>query len=599
MAQVSYGTITITDTTDLTTYIRYATEAPLTAASQFQETPTTNTRYIAVLSIPTSDSIPAWNSSSWKWSEFIGTDGLSVKDTRVLYYLKTNSANVPQVDYNTSIVSTDVQNAWTSKNPTYVANGTYWTCLEVVLSDNTTKSWSAPAEDLGLTQTAKDTAEAKSIAQQTIEDSQGALAQAAAAQQLVTQVDTLLGGHFMWHGTALSTLTSAGARVVEQIKNGTTDVSSTPSQWHHNVNIGSNGIQLRYNEAIMAQLAATNQNSDNIALKFYQPPTISGSTTTQGNLTMELSGNALKFYNTSGTITSTFGDSISLASNGAAITIGSTSTNKYNTYIDTQGLYLRTGTTSYATLDSNGLILSKGGVRAGSPNQSGFIYLSTEPYGSYSVNGSSGISDWKEIIGTKFGVTADGTLYASNANISGIITVTSGSNLSAGLTEYSTTAEVGQAIIDTAYTKDEIDEITNLTSDTIENLQTSQDELAGSIDTQDEEIDSLRTDLISTNDTVSSVEELINSYLGEDGYIFIGTDGTNPTIEIGKGDFKNIISQNKMSFYQGSTEVAYISGEKLMINNASVNDEMRMGNFVWTVKEQGKLILKYSPEVTS
>jgi len=96
-----------------------------------------------------------------------------------------------------------------------------------------------------------------------------------------------------------------------------------------------------------------------------------------------------------------------------------------------------------ATLDSNGLILSKGGVKAGTPNQSGFIYLSTEPYGSYSVNGSSGISDWKEIIGTKFGVRTDGTLYANNAVISGQITLGTGSKI--GTTDVSTVVENASA----------------------------------------------------------------------------------------------------------------------------------------------------------
>ena len=88
-----------------------------------------------------------------------------------------------------------------------------------------------------------------------------------------------------------------------------------------------------------------------------------------------------------------------------------------------------TGNRLDATLTSEGLKLLKGGIEAGTPNQSGFIYLSTEPYGSYSINSSTDIIDWKEIIGTKFGVREDGTLYASNAVISGQITVGSGSNV--------------------------------------------------------------------------------------------------------------------------------------------------------------------------
>lgn len=78
-----------------------------------------------------------------------------------------------------------------------------------------------------------------------------------------------------------------------------------------------------------------------------------------------------------------------------------------------------------AQLDANGLVLSEGGIEAGNAGQSGFIYLSTENYGSnLTINGHQA-PNWKEIIGTKFGVDADGNLYASNTTISGAITATS------------------------------------------------------------------------------------------------------------------------------------------------------------------------------
>ena len=196
MAQASYGTITITDTTDLTTYIRYAKRAPLQNASDFQTIPDTNTHYIAVLNIPSNETIPTWDSNDWKWSEFIGTDGLSVKNTRVLYYLNTSNSDAPQVTSSTSIASTDITNQWTSLNPTYVTNATYWTCLEVTLSDNMTKSWSAPTKDLGLTQTAKDTVEIKSIATHAEENAEGAMSQAGSNINSVIR---------LWYAQATST----------------------------------------------------------------------------------------------------------------------------------------------------------------------------------------------------------------------------------------------------------------------------------------------------------------------------------------------------------------------------------------------------------
>lgn len=83
----------------------------------------------------------------------------------------------------------------------------------------------------------------------------------------------------------------------------------------------------------------------------------------------------------------------------------------------------------YTTVSQAGLAVTKGGVRGGTPGNDGFIYLSTEPYGNnYTIQGFQN-DNWREIIGTKFGVAADGSLYASNANISGIITVGNGSNV--------------------------------------------------------------------------------------------------------------------------------------------------------------------------
>ena len=358
MSQVSYGTITITDTTDLTTYIRYAKKSPLTVASDFQETPTTDTHFIAVLSIPSSNTIPAWNSTDWKWSEFIGTDGLSVKSTRILYYLKTNSTNVPQVDENISIVSTDIQNAWTSKNPTYVANGTYWTCLEVTLSDNTTKSWSVPAEDLGLTQAAKDAAETKSIAQHANEDAQGALGIARAMQQ-----------NFWWWGedhTVDSSFTLPAGAYTSDIKVDTFKANPTGGY----LVTRSDGIYLNNGRYVL----------------------------------MGLTGNALKFYRPGTT-------------------------------------QLLSGTeTVDAELTSNGLVLSKGGIESDNSGN-GYVYLSTEDKTGITINGHNPETNdpkWRAIIGSKFGVDAEGNLYAAGAHIDGDIvaqslTIGSGANAYSGI----------------------------------------------------------------------------------------------------------------------------------------------------------------------
>lgn len=81
-----------------------------------------------------------------------------------------------------------------------------------------------------------------------------------------------------------------------------------------------------------------------------------------------------------------------------------------------------------AQLGSNGLIVKSGGIEAGTVGQNGGIYLSTENYGTthnnqaITINGHE-TTNWRQIIGTKFGVDSEGNLYANGAKIAGDITV--------------------------------------------------------------------------------------------------------------------------------------------------------------------------------
>lgn len=99
----------------------------------------------------------------------------------------------------------------------------------------------------------------------------------------------------------------------------------------------------------------------------------------------------------------------------------------YNTWIGANGIQLRDAATPYATLDRNGLTLSKGGIKAniGDPNKNR-VYLSSEDYGNLTINDHTA-SNWREVIGSKFGVDAEGNVYASNVNIQGTIEALEGS----------------------------------------------------------------------------------------------------------------------------------------------------------------------------
>lgn len=97
-------------------------------------------------------------------------------------------------------------------------------------------------------------------------------------------------------------------------------------------------------------------------------------------------------------------------------------------YINGSGLEIQRDGTIYTTLNENGLTISKGGVQTAASDQSqqNLVYLSTLDYGgNYTIHDHQ-TNDWRLIVNNKFGVTKDGTLYATNANISGTINATLG-----------------------------------------------------------------------------------------------------------------------------------------------------------------------------
>lgn len=255
MAQISYGTITITDTTDieriypvyckgnetntpslqpLTNWSENVSQAGGTGDYIWQRI-VTKKQGIAVTANDYSDAVrltgddgtsltitniqyaqtqhendtPSYGSSMpssinegwWLWvkttysdGSFVetkvkqGQTGVSVTATRELYWLKTNSTNPSQITWNSStsqpsqtIYSVDRQNSWTSVIPTYIANGTYYTCIETTLS-NSTKTWSIPAINNGLTNANRKAFEAANAAEAAAANAEASAVAAKAAQ---------------------------------------------------------------------------------------------------------------------------------------------------------------------------------------------------------------------------------------------------------------------------------------------------------------------------------------------------------------------------------------------------------------------------------
>lgn len=377
MSQVSYGTITIVDTNDIESItIEYARNQSTSNPPDKDSGGWSTTR-------------PSWEEGYYIWQRArihksgtnssadtfgaavcltgstgqigeTGPAGQSLIATKTQY---TNAANNITITTNNHTSYT-----WTDDVPEYNVNKpVYWGRITNTYS-NPAKTEYLIYKDNGLTDAIAKSVEANTKSTQ-------ALSQSTSAQETVVQINNLLGGHFS-SGSTLTQLTPGGVWVIERVQEGGVDLWNVPSKWHHNVTIGSNGINLRYNEAVMAQLAA-NQNN-NTALTFYQPPIIDGDTTTQGKKTLELSSSALIFYNPSD------------------------------------------GITPAATLNDNGLKIVDGSISLGTTG-SDRIHLSTKDLTTaISINNESRL-DWRLLLGDKFGVTKAGYMNAGSGKIGGLI----------------------------------------------------------------------------------------------------------------------------------------------------------------------------------
>ena len=492
MAQVSYGTITITDTNDIERiYTVYAksntnTDVPTAAASNWKESiseaPGTGNYIWQRTVVQKSGTLEKTYSDPVCLTGEEGIDGKGITSITIKYGTSENWDTQPSNWYdNTPEYSSSTPNYWTQTTINYT-------------SGNPTVK---VTQDKALTQAIYDSVMANSIAQSANENANGAMSQAnnninsvirlwqaksvhetptAPSSEITTGSASTYGNWSTVKPTATDTYryfyycdqskTGGGvcswSEVIEdtsylstyeinslnvRTKNffkgldnsydgwfasGRTEneglAANNAETYHYNARVAATHIALGYNKTPIIDLDGSSG-----AINIYRFPTINSNTglvTTAGALGMKLNATNLNFYNTNGVVTSSFGDSISLASNGAAITIGSTSS--YNTYIDSQGLSLRNGTTENAKLDSNGLVLSKGGIIAGTTGSDSSIYISSENLGSSveslvpTPSGGSPKTNWREIIGTKFGVDSEGNLYARDAHISGEIVITSG-----------------------------------------------------------------------------------------------------------------------------------------------------------------------------
>ena len=95
------------------------------------------------------------------------------------------------------------------------------------------------------------------------------------------------------------------------------------------------------------------------------------------------------------------------------------------------------------------------------------------------------------------------------------------------------------------------------------------------------------------NSQIGSVASDLNNYKGSvANYMQFGSDGVL-TLGSSQSDFKTQITNRKVAFMQGSSEVAYISDSSMFITNARVTQQLSIGTdngngyFDWTVTPTG------------
>ena len=174
----------------------------------------------------------------------------------------------------------------------------------------------------------------------------------------------LIDGYFDVLETQFSNKTPIGVGIHQ-------NKTEAANAWGYNVFIGANGIKLRYNEADYAAWGR-DTNNNNTGIYFYEPPT-------QSN-----------------------------------------------------GVYV-TSSLAASLTTNNGLVLSRGGIITGNIGTNNYAYLSSvdHPIGNNGITINDFTPDnnsqkWRQVIGSNFGVLSDGSLYASNINVSGTVTIDNG-----------------------------------------------------------------------------------------------------------------------------------------------------------------------------
>lgn len=161
-------------------------------------------------------------------------------------------------------------------------------------------------------------------------------------------------------------------------------------------------------------------------------------------------------------------------------------------------------------------------------------------------------------------------------------------------------ADVNNSLTDTT---NDLQSSINSTNKNLQDIQNNQNEVYEIVSQNKSKISSLTQraegfsmDFKTVNETV---KQLNNQFVTErderykyikfiDGEIWLGKE-----VPIGEDDFKLVIKNDRISFLQNKTEVAYMSNNKLYVTDIHVTSSLQLGKFVLSSRANGNVGLRW------
>lgn len=105
-----------------------------------------------------------------------------------------------------------------------------------------------------------------------------------------------------------------------------------------------------------------------------------------------------------------------------------------------------------------------------------------------------------------------------------------------------------------------------------------------------QELSQTKQDVTDANAAIAANEETRRKYMR-----FSGADTGDPQIELGASDsaFKMRLTNRRLAFMQGDSMPTYVSNQRLYINDAEVNQTLRIGRYAFIPRPDGHMSLQY------